>query len=177
MVVWLRNGSWTAGEVGKLVRNIFLLVNNRENLCLWQILSSSVSFLNFLKSFKSYNTVDLRCCINLCHTAKWPNHTQIYMYVYTLTHMYIPHSLSYIIFHHGLSQETGHSSLCRMAGPHCSSIYIFSLNEAFHHEEKAKDKVIVESVPCSGGLSYRHCPSVSLYLKSVSLSHCWLIFC
>ena len=33
-------------------------------------------------------------------------------------HIYSP---SYIIFHHGPSQETGHSSLCYTVGPHCSS--------------------------------------------------------
>ena len=32
------------------------------------------------------------------------------------------HSFSYIIFHHGLYQETGYSSLCYTAGPHHSLI-------------------------------------------------------
>ena len=32
------------------------------------------------------------------------------------------HSLSYIIFYHGLSQETGYSSLCYTVRPHCLSI-------------------------------------------------------
>ena len=36
-------------------------------------------------------------------------------YIYT-------HSLSHIIFHHGLSQETGYSSLCCTAGLHCPFI-------------------------------------------------------
>ena len=32
------------------------------------------------------------------------------------------HCLSHILFHPGLSQETGESSLCGTAGPHCLSI-------------------------------------------------------
>ena len=32
------------------------------------------------------------------------------------------HSFSYIIFHHGLSQETGYSCLCCTVGPQCLSI-------------------------------------------------------
>ena len=39
----------------------------------------------------------------------------IQTYIYT-------HSLSYIIFHHGLFQETGHSFLCYAVGLHCLSI-------------------------------------------------------
>ena len=39
------------------------------------------------------------------------------------THIYI-HSFSRIIFHHGLSKETGYSSLCCAVGPHC----LFTLN-------------------------------------------------
>ena len=39
----------------------------------------------------------------------------------TRSYLYI-HSLSHIIFHHFLSQETSCSSLCCMVGPHCFSI-------------------------------------------------------
>ena len=47
----------------------------------------------------------------------------IYIYIYICIYIYIyAHSLSYIIFHHGLSQETGYSSLCYIVGPHCISI-------------------------------------------------------
>ena len=35
------------------------------------------------------------------------------MYIYPFSHS---------IFHHGLSQETGYSSLCCAVGPHCLSI-------------------------------------------------------
>ena len=51
----------------------------------------------------------LHCCTHFCSTAKRssPIHTC---------------SLSYILFHHGLSQETGYSSLCYRVGPHCLSI-------------------------------------------------------
>ena len=34
------------------------------------------------------------------------------------------HSLSHILFHHVLSQETGYSSLCYTVGPHCLSIFL-----------------------------------------------------
>ena len=44
-------------------------------------------------------------------------HTQTHPYAYI--HI---HSISYIIFHRGLVQETGYSSLCFTAGPHCLSI-------------------------------------------------------
>ena len=39
-------------------------------------------------------------------------------------YMYIKgrYSLSYIVIHHSLSQETGYSSLCYTAEPHCLSI-------------------------------------------------------
>ena len=40
-----------------------------------------------------------------------------------MTHSYLYiHSLSYSIFHYGLSQETGYSSLCYTVGCHCLSI-------------------------------------------------------
>ena len=42
----------------------------------------------------------------------------------TQSYIYI-HSLSYIIFHHGLSQELGYSSLCYTVGLHCISILFF----------------------------------------------------
>ena len=45
----------------------------------------------------------------------------MYIYIYIYKYIYI-YSLSYIIFHHGLSQETGYSSLCCTVGPHCLSI-------------------------------------------------------
>ena len=32
------------------------------------------------------------------------------------------HFFSHIVFHHGLSQETGYSSLCYTVGPHCLTI-------------------------------------------------------
>ena len=43
--------------------------------------------------------------------------------IHTHTHIYIYiHILFYILFHYGLSQETGYSSLCYAAGPCCLSI-------------------------------------------------------
>ena len=39
----------------------------------------------------------------------------VYIYAHT-------HSFSYIIFHHGLSQETGYIYLGYTSGPHCLSI-------------------------------------------------------
>ena len=49
--------------------------------------------------FFNERVVDLQGCANFCCTAKLPSHMHI-------------HSFSYIIFHHGLSQEIGYSSLC-----------------------------------------------------------------
>ena len=61
----------------------------------------------FLFIFLFKIVVSLQCRANFCCTAKWLSHT---------------HSFSHIIFHHGLSQETGYSSLCCTVGPHCLSI-------------------------------------------------------
>ena len=72
--------------------------------------SSPISWLHFLlltTSFFFNIIVDLHCCVNFCCTAP--------SYIYF-------HSFSHIIFHHGLSQETGYSSLCHSIGSHCSSI-------------------------------------------------------
>ena len=66
-------------------------------------------WLNFYFLSFDYSIVDLQCCANFCCAAKWPSHTYI-------------QSLSYIIFHHGLFQETIYSSLCYRVGPHCLSI-------------------------------------------------------
>ena len=51
--------------------------------------------------------------MKLCHFLLCSKMTQAYIY--------IPF-FSYIIFHHGLTQETGCSSLCYTVGPHCSFI-------------------------------------------------------
>ena len=56
--------------------------------------------------------VSLSLSLSLTHT-----HTQTHPYAYINIH-----SISYIIFHRGLVQETGYSSLCFTAGPHCLSI-------------------------------------------------------
>ena len=53
--------------------------------------------------------VDLLCCDHLCYMAQW----QLYTYI---------HSFKNIIFHYGLSQEIGYSSLCYTDGPCCLSI-------------------------------------------------------
>ena len=51
------------------------------------------------------NIVDLQCYANLCCTAKWLSYTHVY-----------------ILFHYGLSQEIGYSSLCYTVGLCCLSI-------------------------------------------------------
>ena len=56
-------------------------------------------------------TVDLQFCAIFCYSKV----TQSYIYI---------HSLSYIIFYHGLSQESGYSVLCYTMGPYCLSILI-----------------------------------------------------
>ena len=46
----------------------------------------------------------------------------VYIYIYTHTH-YILFYL-HTIFHHVLTQEIGHSSLCCTVGPHCFPMFI-----------------------------------------------------
>ena len=50
----------------------------------------------------------------LCQFTMHSKVTQLYIYIYFL---------SYIIFHHSLSQETGYSPLCYTVGPHCLSTH------------------------------------------------------
>ena len=55
-------------------------------------------------------------------TQSWTHpHSYLYMHMHSHTHTLTP-SLSYILFHRVLSKETGSSSLCSTAGPHCLSI-------------------------------------------------------
>ena len=61
------------------------------------------------KSLFYWSIVDLQGCANLCCTAKWLCFTHI-------------HSFFTVLFHYGLSQETGYRSLCYMAGPCCLCI-------------------------------------------------------
>ena len=72
-------------------------------------------FLNFILSKVKYiqikkknltcssifyqSIVDLQCCANFCRTVKRPSRTYIRLFFY-------------LLFYHGLSHETGHSSLC-----------------------------------------------------------------
>ena len=62
--------------------------------------------------------VDLQCCTNFCSIAKWQSRC-VCVYIYVCIYIY---KLPHIIFHHGLSQETGYSSLCHVVGSHCLSI-------------------------------------------------------
>ena len=48
----------------------------------------------------------------LCHILLFSTMTQSYIHIYSFSHT---------VFHHVLSQETGHSSLCCTVGPHCLS--------------------------------------------------------
>ena len=59
-----------------------------------------------------WSIVDLQRCASLCCTAKWLSYTHrdiLFIYIYTL-------------FHYGLSQEIGYSSLCYTVGRCCLSI-------------------------------------------------------
>ena len=75
--------------------------------CQVDSLSSTCSFIYFSSVLK-YSWFTMLCQFLLYNKVSHP-----YIYI---------HSLSYIIFHLGFSQETGYSSLCYTAGPHCLSI-------------------------------------------------------
>ena len=79
-------------------------------------LSSFLPFflLSSLLSFFYWSIVDLQCCTNLCCTAKWLSYTHTYILFFFF--------FFYILFHYGLSQEIGYSSLCSTVGPWCLSI-------------------------------------------------------
>ena len=78
----------------------------------------------------------------LCTFLLYSKVTQ-YTHTHTHTHIYIwrecIHSFSYIIFHHSLSQETGHSSLCYTVGPYihiwciCISVSMRNVIVCFIH--------------------------------------------
>ena len=66
--------------------------------------SSDILFCTFFKI-----KVDLHCCTHFCSIAKRPSPIHL-------------HSLSYVLFHHGLCKETRYISPCYTAGSHCLSI-------------------------------------------------------
>ena len=68
-------------------------------------------YLELILFLKNYGPFTM-----LCQFLLYSKMTQSCIYI---------HSLSYIIFQHGLSQETGYSSLCYTIGPHCLSILFF----------------------------------------------------
>ena len=65
-------------------------------------------FFSLLKILLKYSWFTM-----LCHFLLYSKVTQSYTYI---------HSLFYIIFHPGVSQETGYSYLCCAVGCHCLSI-------------------------------------------------------
>ena len=66
-------------------------------------------FIYNTKVFFYWSIVDLQGCANLCCIAKGLSFTHIHSFINNL-------------FHYGLSQETGYSSLCYTAGPCCLCI-------------------------------------------------------
>ena len=108
--------SQTRGWIGATSATYTTALGNTGSLTHWARPGIKPATSWFLVGFVSaapwqelQSIVDLQCCANSCCTAKWPGHTHT-------------HSLSSIIFHHGLSQETGYSSLCYIVGSHCLSI-------------------------------------------------------
>ena len=62
-------------------------------------------------------------CLFVLFTYSWFTMWCRFLLHYKVTQSFIcTHSLSYIIFHQGLSQGTGYSFLCCTVGPHCLSI-------------------------------------------------------
>ena len=80
----------------------------------------SISLFYFINLFY-WTIVDLQCCVHLCCTAKWLRYTYTYVYIYVYTHTHThthTHTrvLFSILFHYGLSQKMGYSSLCYIVG-------------------------------------------------------------
>ena len=101
---------------------VFILVGNQSSFC----------FFFFLK----YSWFTTLCQFLLYSKVTQNTHTYLYRYMYGYIdiHTYI-HSLFYIIVHHGLSQETRHSSLCNIYSrtsllihSKCNSLYLLTLN-------------------------------------------------
>ena len=67
--------------------------------------------------FFNWSIVDLQRFVSFWCTAKWLSYT------HTHTHIYIYIFFFNILFHYGLSQEIGYSSLCSTVGPCCLSIF------------------------------------------------------
>ena len=76
----------------QLMANLFQLY-----LCLHlKQIPDNISWDSFLKKFY-WSIVDLQCCVNFYHTAKWFSYTYIFFH---------------ILFHYDLSQDIEYSSLC-----------------------------------------------------------------
>ena len=75
------------------------------------LLQNQLHFLSssFFNNLFYWSIVDLQCHISFCCMVKW----------FSYTHMYI---LFHILFHYGLPQDIGCSSLCYIAGPYCLAI-------------------------------------------------------
>ena len=58
--------------------------------------------------------------IYILYTYIYIYFTHTHIYIFTHTHIYL--HIPFLIFHHGLSQETGYSSPCCTVGSHCLSI-------------------------------------------------------
>ena len=78
-------------------------------LVLYFLLNCPSLLSTILKILFYCSIVDLQYCVNFCCTAKWVSFTYIYI-------------LFHILFHYGLLQDIGYSSLCCAVGPCCLSI-------------------------------------------------------
>ena len=77
------------------------------------LFSHSLFSLEIARKFFFFFLIRTQLIYNVVSVSVYSIVTQSYMYIFSFSHT---------SFHHGLSQETGYSSLCCTVGPHCSSI-------------------------------------------------------
>ena len=104
------------GTKGCPVKSVLLIPDSSYLTTLVET-TNIISFLHILPEIFIYFLLELiynAGSISVVQQIHPVTHTYTHTHTHTQSHIYI-HSLSYIIFHYGLSQKTGYSSLsCRV---------------------------------------------------------------